>query len=353
MPFETPLRLLYDRQIDCHTLPADIFTEPEHYPVTLGKTLEVNGQHYAALVIPACSVLPEDAVPGLERLQAEGFPLIFVDRLPRTLSRTGAPLPASLQGCRCVPLERLPEEVEKLGFPFPRPEPAAPLLRFLHIQGDTDLFMVVNEAAETYRGRVQLSAQGDCFLYDPWHNRCLPARMEEGKVCLELRPLESIFIVFGQAPALTVLPEYAGHPVELTTWERSLCPGIAYPAFTGKKPVTLPDRLAAEQPEFSGFVRYETVFPGTDGQTVLLEIDDAAEGVEVFLNGTSLGIQIVPPFRYDLSGLIRTGENRLAIEVATTLERQCYPMLKGYRKLLASKPTCESGLTGKVRLYLP
>ena len=119
------------------------------------------------------------------------------------------------------------------------------------------------------------------------------------------------------------------------------------------QPVSLPDRLAVEQPEFSGFARYETAFPGTAGQTVLLEIEDAAEGVEVFLNGTSLGIQIVPPFRYDLSGLIRTGENRLAIEVATTLERQCYPMLKGYRKLLASKPTCESGLTGKVRLYLP
>jgi len=40
------------------------------------------------------------------------------------------------------------------------------------------------------------------------------------------------------------------------------------------------------------------------------------------------------------------------IEVATTLERQTYPMLKGFRKLLASKPTGESGLNGTVKLIL-
>ena len=55
---------------------------------------------------------------------------------------------------------------------------------------------------------------------------------------------------------------------------------------------------------------------------MLLEISDAHEGVEVFVNGTSLGIQIVPTYRYDLSSAVRDGEDELAIEVATTLERR-------------------------------
>ena len=38
------------------------------------------------------------------------------------------------------------------------------------------------------------------------------------------------------------------------------------------------------------------------------------------------------------------------IEVATTLERQCYPLLDGYRKMMAPVPTSGSGLTGKVTL---
>ena len=40
----------------------------------------------------------------------------------------------------------------------------------------------------------------------------------------------------------------------------------------------------------------------------------------------------------------------LVIEVATTLERQTYPMLSGYRKMLAAKPESGTGLTGTVKL---
>ena len=63
------------------------------------------------------------------------------------------------------------------------------------------------------------------------------------------------------------------------------------------------------------FIRYETRFAGP---AQLLEITDAYEGVEVFVNGQSTGIQVVPPFRYDLRGLTQEGENSLVIEVATT-----------------------------------
>ena len=36
-------------------------------------------------------------------------------------------------------------------------------------------------------------------------------------------------------------------------------------------------------------------------------------------NGKSLGIQIVPSYRYELSSYVKDGENEIAIEVATTL----------------------------------
>ena len=42
---------------------------------------------------------------------------------------------------------------------------------------------------------------------------------------------------------------------------------------------------------------------------LLLSIEDASEGVEVFLNGESCGIQIAPPMVYELSG--REGRNQL------------------------------------------
>jgi hypothetical protein len=53
-----------------------------------------------------------------------------------------------------------------------------------------------------------------------------------------------------------------------------------------------------------------------------METTDVHEGDEVFVNSQSCGIQIAPPFRFDMSRFLKGGENHIQIEVATTLERQ-------------------------------
>lgn len=53
----------------------------------------------------------------------------------------------------------------------------------------------------------------------------------------------------------------------------------------------------------------------------MLEIDDLLEGVEVFVNDQSIGIQIVPTYKFDLGPYLSEGENRIDIISATTLER--------------------------------
>lgn len=76
--------------------------------------------------------------------------------------------------------------------------------------------------------------------------------------------------------------------------------------------------------------------------------------MELFVNGESAGIQIAPPFRYDISALATCGENRLTIEVATTLERQMYNALKDDPRSMMrglTAPKTGSGLVGAVKLY--
>lgn len=352
MPFEKPLRALYDHQIDCHTVPADIFTEEEHYQVTVGNPLTVNQQKYRAFVVPESRFLSAAAAEGIGKLVEAGLPVFFVNRIPEAIAETGEPIPEILGQAPCVALDKLYGEVSKLGLNAPVLTPESDRVRMLHIHGDTELFFAVNEADEIYEGDIGLSAEGDCFLYDPWHNRCHPADVHDGKVHLTLEPLKSMFIVFGDCDGAEAAPSFEGGATELITWQRSLCEGSVYPAFEEKKPVSLPDNVALEDPRFSGFARYETNFPGKAGQETFLEISDAGEAAEVFLNGKSLGIQIAPPFRYRLTDALADGENKLAIEVATTLERQTFPMLKGYRKLLASKPESATGLTGRVKLIV-
>ena len=211
------------------------------------------------------------------------------------------------------------------------------------------------------------------YGYDAWTNQVYPVEITSaGEVVVCIEPRKSIILVLDKkddtlensileninSAEKTVeqkLKEYKlqnpDHVRELKDgWKRSVCRSIEYPSFKEEKDISLPDRLSEEQPLFSGIVRYEKKFILKDCCQVFLEITDAAEGVEVFLNGKSLGIQIVPHYIYNLSDVAIRGENKLAIEVATTLEREMSvtPNLYGMPK---KDPKCGSGITGIVRLY--
>ena len=352
MPFEKPLRVLYDHQIDCHTVPADIFAEEVHYRVAIGNPLVVNRQKYRAFVVPACRYLSGAAAEGIAQLLKAGLPVFFVDQIPEYVSETGEPVPEIFRTGTCVALKDLYEAVRSLDLQVPVLFPSDDRIRMLHVHGDTEMFYVINEGTRVYEGDLQLPVQGECCFYDPWHNRCLPAVQKEGRVHMVLEPLKSLFVVFESGAQTCEEPVWQGEGTRLVTWQRSLCESICYPDFREAKAVSLPDDVAVQKPQFSGFIRYETNFPGQAGQEAMVEITDAYEGVEVFLNGQSLGIQIAPPFRYVLTGLIRDGENNLAIEVATTLERQAYPLLTEYSRKVSRKPQDPSGLTGTVRLFV-
>lgn len=354
MPFEIPLRALYDRQIDCHVIPADIFAEREYYRTQIGNPLIVNGQEYYAFVVPETRALPLAAARGLCELASLGFPVYFVNRHPEFIAETGESLPEQLVKLPAVDLESLADTVDRLELSKPEVSPANDRIRILHIQGDTPVFFIVNEATDAFSGSISFPFPGNCYLYDPWDNVCREADFLEKGACtrveLTVEPLKSVAVVFGDCDVPFVPPVICqGEYKEMTAWRRSLCPGIAYPAFRDAVNVTVPENVADEFPDFSGFIQYEAHMGYSD--RAVLEITDAEEGVEVFLNGESLGIQVAPPFRYDLSGKLNEGENTLVIEVATTLERQAFPLLDEYGRNVTKPPVGKTGLTGKVRLY--
>ncbi|MBQ8094201.1 MAG: hypothetical protein IJ242_11580 [Clostridia bacterium] len=352
MPFEQPGRRLYDNQIDYHVIPADFLADTGRCLISSDRTFSVNGQTYRVLIVPGCACLCTSAAENLNRLAEANVPVFFAEQKPAFVSETGASLPPSLSACPIVPLEKLAEEVRKLGIPLPVLSPESQRIRILDIAGDTPLAMIVNEDAVPWTGTVSLPWTGrPCFLYDAFENRCLSAEQTPDGIQITVEPLKPLFLVSGTSAAPLHYSPTPLHEIPLTGWTRSICEGAAYPQFSIPEDTVVPDgmQLAKEKPDFSGFVRYECSFLLPESGSILLEIDDAAEAVEVFLNSESAGIQISPPFRYDLMG--HTGKNTLRIEVATTLERECYPMLEGHRKLLAKTPACGSGITGSVRLH--
>lgn len=357
---QKPARALAEAQIEYDCIPCDVFAEPERYKTVLGDPLRVNTQSYHALVVPYAQFIPAAFAQAAAELHRMGLPVLFVDGLPEGVCDGDDPLLGPLADCRVLGLEELVPEMKKLALPEAAFSPASTYLRAMHYRGECELFFFVNEAAEGYHGTVTIPYSGPCCWYDPWRNAVHPVQETACgnglRLEISLEPSHSLILLLDEPDAslLTEPVRCTGRKLPLEGWRRSVCAGIDYPRFEGERPVSLPDHLAEEQPAFSGFVRYESAFELPSEGKVTLEITDAYEGVEVFVNGQSAGIQIVPPFRYDLTALARPGRNMLAIEVATTLERHCYDLTKDDPRMKMrglAAPSCGSGITGQAAIF--
>ncbi len=93
-------------------------------------------------------------------------------------------------------------------------------------------------------------------------------------------------------------PEKVEFP-ELISWTEHDDPGIKY--YSGKGVYT---KTITVQDNWLG-----------DGQNICLDLGKVGEIAEVFVNGISAGIVWKPPFRTDITKLVRPGENELKVEV--------------------------------------
>ena len=239
------------------------------------------------------------------------------------------------------------------------------------------------------------------FWYDAWENETHPAEAVGSCVELTIEPRKSRFLILEEAAESTAVGTEMTPGAEQTTgqkkdgaagakgkpcpgaertagwmtesfadkrkgarekaflhpqWRRRLAVSTAYPDFgpeDGAVEVSLPDHLEEEKKTWSGIARYENALEAEAGKRYLLTISDAGEAVEVFVNGKSLGYQIVPEYQFDLTEAVKPGQNAVRIEVATTLEREMSTTPDRMDVLMGkdTTPHCASGLNGTVKLY--
>ena len=352
MMMQEPAWLLAEAQIEYDFIPSDVFAEREAYRTEIGSTLKVNIQEYQILIVPKYNYIPKAAADGIAEFLKKGGQVFFVEDYPENCCE-GMALPEEIRRGICLALPELLPALEKTEVREVKITPANRRLHYLHYKEETDRYLFVNEDHADYTGEIYMEKKGDCYAYNPWENRLeklFAKETEEGTLLsVTIEPLKPLVVIFDKAEESLHEPlTLSGTKTALSeNWKRSLCRSIDYPAFQKEKRITLPDALAEEEPLFSGFVRYENTISCKKGESLLLEISKAAEGVEVFVNGVSAGIQIAAPYRYDLSGLMKEGKNELRIEVATTLEREMSQHPDPMLAMMGIKPvpTSESGIT--------
>ena len=339
---------LLDRQIDFDILPEDIFAMPDRFGTVLGEKLSVNGRTYDVLLITEMHYMSDACREALNDLENHGFPVLSAAHHPEKACEKARDL------LRHDMVTLIPENNR---------------IRVLRFRNRGELFFLINEGEEPWSGSAGFPVSGEAALYDPWENRLYRMPSGESVYPFVIHPGKSICVIFGLPRDLAAEcpgPEWdatlcrtTGETKRTGTelregWTRSVCEAKRYPAFRDARVVSLPDHLAEEQPKFSGFVRYERELNVDEPpKSMLLEISDAFEGVELFVNGHSAGIQISPPFLYSVADLIQKGENRIVIEVATSLERK----MAGNRDVIfigddrEREPACPSGINGTVTIY--
>lgn len=328
-------RTLLENQIDYDFVPADTLADCSLYELT--DKLTINGESFEALIIPHRGYITEAVRAFIAKAEKNGLRVFCV---PDDSALAALPANIRAAGVGHVTLDK----------PFRD-------LRYYRYAHEDELYMFVNEATSTvFTGKVTVPATGSACIYDPWNNCLRPVKataIEAGtELELTVRPYEPVIVVFGDITGkLYAEPAVTGDKLTLGKWTISACESKAYPAFEAVAEEDSLPNAGKLLPDFSGFIRYDTSFTSSAAPAVL-EIEDAFEGVEVWVNDIRIGSMVAPRFVFDISAAVKAGMNTLRIEVATNLARKTDKML-GKTFALYKKPPAvlPIGIAGSVNVY--
>lgn len=372
MPFQKPARVLAQNQIDYDILPSDVFDKMDFYHAALEENkLCVNGESYRCLVIPYSQHITKAVAEFIEKAANHGFEAIFIDQWPEGICGEDSfrknTLPwGELDGCKKLSLDELIPYLHGKGIHEIKLSSHQPYLRYYHYRrGADDIFMFFNEHPyQEICTEVEIPLKCKASVYNAFENTLTNAAVvnREGGSGLELKlsPYESAIFVFGDVPkgylkqkshnlwekSTDILQKSGGIPLD-KPWKVSLATALDYPVFIEKSELNELKNISASGyfPEFSGTIRYETTFCIEEWWTSAeLDLSKAYEVAEVWVNGEHAGVKICPPYRFDISGLLKPGVNTLCIDVTNTLVRE---QRDKFSKCISLEP---SGLLGPVMI---
>lgn len=202
---------------------------------------------------------------------------------------------------------------------------------FVHRRlADGDVYFLNNRKARTEHAEVRFRVVGkkpELWRADTGATEPISYRIENGytTVPLEFSPEDSYFVVF-RTPAQT-----SAATIDPVKWQRAMeIEGgwnVSFQAGRGAPPTARLEKLQSLSEHrdpgikyFSGVASYLKTFelpPGTQqGGPLMLDLGSVGDVAEVRLNGKLIGALWKAPYRIDVSGAVRRGENELEIRVA-------------------------------------
>lgn len=299
--------------------------------------LAAPGGSYRAIVIPACTYLPEGTAGRLAELAARGVPIVFEREIPSDVPGNAdvgqrraqlAAQRARLEKSGAIVSADAVKGLERAGIPR---EPMADAgLRFVRRRvGNAHWYFVANHTAKDVAGWIGLGVPfATATRFDPMTGGSgrLPRRTAGtgGEIHLQLAPGESALLnvdtVDRPAGPAWPLRRTAGRPLVLGgQWSVEFIEGgPELPAASTTRDLrSWTDVADTRAQAFAGTARYTLRFsaPTAAADDWLLDLGEVRESARVRLNGREVGALIAIPFRLPVGAYLRPGDNTLEIEV--------------------------------------
>jgi hypothetical protein len=210
------------------------------------------------------------------------------------------------------------------------PDVAGEKALWLHRRTEgADWYFVAAPQGENFNGSLDFHCVGRVEIWDPVTGKVQPVPVKRKgsytTVDFDLPHAGSCFVMFTPGEPETVVAEaYTETKLPLKdAWMLSFPEGWGAPAslcineLLPWKDLNVSDEAKA----FSGTVTYSTSFDVEDvkpGKQYLLDLGKVDMIAAVSVNGEKLQTLWTPPYRLDLSGVVREGKNTLTVEVTNT-----------------------------------
>ena len=340
-------RTLTQGLIDFDIIPYDALKDAK---IKNGR-LCVNKEDYGAIIISESEIMPYDRLTLFEAFSKQGLKVIFENTLPQK-SAEGHSILNMLPYFEAIPHNNMVKSLRKYNLcHISGSGEGIDSLRFYHtVRENKDIYLFSNENVYgDVNAQINLDKQGDCLIYDPWHNNLYKAEAKNGALNLRLEKGNMLFVIFGENAPLNT-------PYFTNEAERKTLPLLfdieikdesdrEYRKIAEKSSlfdISAPDKY----PEFSGTVRYTAsfIYGQSNADFTVIDLGQVGEVAQVSLNGISIGTRINAPYKFSMKNALKQGENKLEITVTSNLGHRRRDLLSTFIQI---PPT---GILGEISI---
>lgn len=324
---------LYENQIEFNYLEKELFISEDC--MMEENRLRICRQSYEVILIEDPQFIDKATDEKLQRfLDAGGKVFVYLSEADQKEGQeTRISAPSLRQAIRITSYDEVIEQLDRILLRDIRLLNANRNIRVSHVKKEgLNLYLFVNEGEENITTEVTLGTYGSVELWNAWDasiKNCSSIKAEKNQVTipLTLNRRETLIVAIDETGKSEI-------STEVIRWKEEELITLNEPWYLGtevdniKKLDTLVLWNEIEEYEcYSGTLCYQTKFSlplPKEEQRMELEFTKAHELVRVFVNGKEAGMKMWSPYLFDITDIVKEGENELLVEVTNSIANRMY-----------------------------